>query len=146
MKSQIRVTDTGVFARFGDAGIDVPQVDALVREHLVSDHLSFPHQFERMWLFPGSQPGRHLVTEVFRRDLNAIRIKPYESRKTSMFHLAANMPSPLLGGLLGITETNAATAASRHVAGRRTSTWLFRFQSALTRFDSCPEWSRQRST
>lgn len=106
---QIRVTDTGVFARFGDAWIEMPPlVDALVREHLVSDHLSFPHQFERMWLFPGSQPGRHLVTEVFRRDLNAIRIKPYESRKTSMFHLAANMPSPLLGGLLGITETNAA--------------------------------------
>lgn len=106
---QIRITENDVSVRFAETMIEMPPiVDTLLKEHLGNRTLFFPHERDRIWLFPGSQPGRHLVTEVFRRDLNELGIKPYASRKASMFHLAATMPSPLLAGLLGITEKNAA--------------------------------------
>lgn len=121
--SQVRLTDTGVSVRFAESWIEMPPlVDSLLREHMADRPTSFPTQIRRVWLFPGSQPGQHLVTEVFRRDLNAAGIKPYENRKTAMFHLASSIPSPILASLLGITEVNAARWSA--LAGRSWTSYI----------------------
>lgn len=120
---QVRITDTDVAVRFSETWIEMPPlVDTLLREHLDSRPITFPTQIHRAWLFPGSQPGQHCVTEVFRRDLKAAGIKPYEHRKTAMFHLASTMPSPLLSSLLGITEANAARWSA--LAGRSWTSYI----------------------
>lgn len=109
---QIRIVNADVFVTFATDDIQMPPVlDDLVRKYL--DHRQVPATAGKDpgWLFPGSQPGQHLVTEVFRRDLNAIGIKPHESRKAAMFDLAATTPAPILAGLLGVTDRNAANWA-----------------------------------
>lgn len=115
---QVHLADGGVFVTFATDAIQMPPIlDDLVREYL--DYRAIPSAVGRDpgWLFPGSQPGRHLVTEVFRRDLNAIGIKPHESRKAALFHLAATIPAPILAGLLGVTDRNAATWAELAARG-----------------------------
>lgn len=115
---QVHLADGGVFVTFATDAIQMPPIlDDLVRECL--DYRAIPSAVGRDpgWLFPGSQPGRHLVTEVFRRDLNAIGIKPHESRKAALFHLAATIPAPILAGLLGVTDRNAATWAELAARG-----------------------------
>lgn len=109
---QIDITEEGVFVTFAEDAIQMPPVlDNLVRAHLENRIVPTNVNQDPGWLFPGAQPGHHLVTEVFRRDLNAIGIKPHESRKAAMFDLASTIPAPVLAGLLGITDRNAATWA-----------------------------------
>lgn len=60
------------------------------------------------WLFPEGNPGRHLATENIRAQLVAIGMKPNEGRKAALFQLAADMPAPVLGELIGISNNNAA--------------------------------------
>jgi hypothetical protein len=63
------------------------------------------------WLFPGGSPGRHLNTENIRAQLVAIGMKPYEGRKATLFQLAADIPAPVLGELIGISNKSAAVWA-----------------------------------
>lgn len=120
---QIHATETDVLVTFANDPIEMPPIlDDLLRNYLTTRAERLVETSDPGWLFPGGQPGRHLVTEVFRRDLTAIGIKPYESRKASMFHLAARIPAPVLAGLLGITDRNAAAWAK--LAGRDWSAYI----------------------
>lgn len=126
---QVRIADDDVFVTFATDAIQMPPIlDDLVREHIDNRNIPVNVGTDPGWLFPGSQPGHHLVTEVFRRDLKAIGIKPHESRKAAMFHLAGTIPAPILAGLLGTTDKNAATWAE--LAARGWSSYIHdRFES-----------------
>lgn len=78
------------------------------------------------WLFPGGLPGRHLATENVRAQLVERGIQPADARKAAMFSLPAEIPTPVLAELLGLspsTATRWATLAahdwSQYAAPRR---------------------------
>ncbi|MCL2455789.1 MAG: hypothetical protein FWD18_10910 [Micrococcales bacterium] len=105
---QVHLTEH-VTVTFASTPIQMPPLlDGLVRQHLEHRTQTSPPGHDAGWLFPGRQPGRHVVTEVFRRELVAIGIKPHENRKAALLHLAASMPAPILAELLGTTDKNAA--------------------------------------
>lgn len=121
--SQVHITADQVFVTFADDPIQMPPIlDDLLHDHITNNTAPPTPGDTAHWLFPGAQPGRHLVTEVFRRELTTHGIKPYESRKAAMFHLATTMPAPILAGLLGITNKNAATWAD--LAARDWNTYI----------------------
>ena len=92
-----------------------PPLDALLAEHLTDRGMSLHGSRATGWLFPGGNPGRHLNTENIRSQLVAIGIKPYEGRKATLLQLAADVPTPVLGELIGISNNAAdwARLASR---------------------------------
>lgn len=118
---QVTVTDNDTVAAgtvgtvhvtFGAVAIQMPAVlDELIREHLRHRGQSLYASRDTGWLFPGGSPGRHLSTEAIRAQLVAIGIKPYENRKATLFHLAGDIPAPVLAELIGITNDNAANWA-----------------------------------
>ncbi len=108
--SQIIITDDrAVHVTFSTIPVQMPPVlDDLIREHLEHRGKSLYASRDTGWLFPGGNPGHHLATENIRSQLVAIGIKPYESRKATLFQLAGDMPAPVLAELIGITNNNAA--------------------------------------
>ena len=102
---------------FDSTPIELPEpLDALIRQQLAhrgqASYVSRPAP----WLFPGGIPGKHLATENIRSQLVARGIQPLASRHAAMFHLAAQIPSPVLGEILGVTPSTAtrwAALASR---------------------------------
>jgi hypothetical protein len=108
--SQVTITaDSRVDVTFTTVPIQMPAlVDQIIHDHLQHRGRSLYASRGTQWLFPGGKPGRHLQTENIRAQLVAIGIKPYESRKAALFHLAAEMPAPVLAELLGIADTTAA--------------------------------------
>jgi hypothetical protein len=112
--SQITVTDDQtVSVTFNTIPIQMPPVlDELIRDHLQHRGKSLYASRDTGWLFPGGTPGHHLATENIRSQLVAIGIKPYENRKATLFHLAGDIPSPVLAELIGITNNNAAEWAA----------------------------------
>ena len=120
--SQVTSVDDGtVHVAFNGIAIQMPAVvDELIREHLGHRGKSLYVSRETGWLFPGGNPGRHLATENIRSQLVQIGMKPYESRKATLFQLAAKMPAPVLAELIGITPKNAtdwARLAARDWSG-----------------------------
>ena len=106
--SQITVTDQAIDVTFNTIPLQMPAVlDDLIRQQLHHRGKSLYASRETGWLFPGGDPGRHLSTETIRSQLVAIGIKPYENRKAALFHLAGEMPAPVLAELIGITHNNA---------------------------------------
>jgi hypothetical protein len=81
-------------------------LDALIAEHRAARHEPARLTRNRLAL-PGGSPGRHLNTESIRAQLVAIGIKPYEGRTATLFQLAADMPAPVLGELIGISNNDA---------------------------------------
>ncbi|WP_181722911.1 hypothetical protein [Nocardia gipuzkoensis] len=104
---------------FDTVPIEMPEpLDQLLRDHLThGGPASFANQ--GIWLFPGRLPGKHLVTENIRAELVSHGIHPKHARHAAMFHLAADMPTPVLAELLGlspITATRWAILSSRNWA------------------------------
>lgn len=127
---QIEIADRHVQVTFSDAAIQMPPIlDQLLRRHV--DSLA-----DSTWLFPGGQPGQHLVTEVFRRRLVEIGIKPHESRKAALFGLAARVPAPILAELVGLTDKNAADWVA--LAARDWNTYISN-RAASTRSKARPQ-------
>jgi integrase len=92
--------------------IEMPEpLDQLLREHL---DRGGPASYANTgtWLFPGRLPGKHLVTENIRSELVAHGIRPHYARHAAMFHLAADLPTPVLAELLGISPTTASRWAA----------------------------------
>lgn len=112
--SQIAETDDhGLNVTFNTIPIRMPPVlDDLIREHLERRGKSLYASRDTGWLFPGGNPGHHLASENIRAQLVATGIKPYENRKAALFHLAGDIPSPVLAELIGITTHNAADWAA----------------------------------
>lgn len=107
--SQISHVEDTLHVTFRNIAIPLPApLDTLVADHLGERGMSLHGSRDTGWLFPGGSPGRHLNTENIRAQLVAIGMKPYEGRKATLFQLAADIPAPVLGELIGISNNNAA--------------------------------------
>ena len=104
--------DGTVTTAFDTVPIEMPEL----LDHLLRDHLADggPASFANkgIWLFPGRLPGKHLVTENIRAELVTHGIRPSHARQAAMFHLAADIPTPVLAELLGLAPATAARWAS----------------------------------
>ncbi|MGW5229925.1 hypothetical protein ACWEP5_33975 [Nocardia niigatensis] len=109
---QVTLLPDSVTVTFDTVAIDMPApLDELLREHL--DHGGpASHANHDTWLFPGRLPGKHLVTENIRGELVAHGIRPHHARHAAMFGLAAEMPTPVLSELLGLSPTTAGRWAA----------------------------------
>ena len=110
-------SDGTVTVTFDTVPIEMPELlDQLVLDQLArSQHARYANHHKR-WLFPGRHAGRHLATENIRKRLVERGIHPAEARKAAMFQLAAEIPTPVLAELLGlspVTATRWATLAAR---------------------------------
>jgi hypothetical protein len=107
--SQVSRVDDTMHLTFNTVAIAMPApLDSLIEDHLGERGMSLHASRDTGWLFPGGTPGRHLNTENIRAQLVAIGLKPYEGRKAALLQLAADIPAPVLGELLGISNNNAA--------------------------------------
>lgn len=108
--SQVTIADDHtVMVTFNTIPVQMPPgLDDLIRDHLTRRGKSLYGSRDTGWLFPGGNPGHHLATENIRAQLVEIGIKPFEHRKAALFHLAGDIPSPVLAELIGITNGNAA--------------------------------------
>jgi hypothetical protein len=121
--------DGSVTVTFDTVAIEMPELlDRLVLDQLNrSQHDRYANHHKR-WLFPGRHAGRHLATENIRKQLVERGIHPADARKAAMFQLAAEIPTPILAEMLGLSPTTAtrwaALAArdwSQYTAMRRDS-------------------------
>jgi hypothetical protein len=105
-----------VEVRFGKTLIVLPPLlDDLVRDLLhVRGHSSLPTSQSRTWLFPGAAPGRPLTAGNLGRRLRELDLIPVirTARNAAMLHLAAEIPTPLLAELIGISPGRAASWAN----------------------------------
>ncbi|MGH2909079.1 MAG: hypothetical protein ACRDK8_07275 [Solirubrobacteraceae bacterium] len=124
--SQVSHVDSALHVTFRTVAVPMPApLDSLIDQHMADRGMSLHGSRDTGWLFPGGSPGRHLNTENIRYQLVALGMKPYEGRKAALFQLAADMPAPVLGELIGISHNNAsdwARLAARdwrsYIAGR----------------------------
>lgn len=105
--------DGRVSVTFDSLDIELPEpLDRLVVEQLSRPgQSSFVSQPDR-WLFPGGIPGRHLDTEIVRKQLVARGIQPTSARKAAMFQLAGEIPTPILSDILGLAANTTVRWAS----------------------------------
>ena len=59
------------------------------------------------WLLPGAKPGTHIGPERIRRRLRQLGIRPDTGRPAALLALAASVPAPILGELLGYCDDTA---------------------------------------
>lgn len=106
---QVTLTDDGqVTVTFERTPILMPEpLDRIIIEHMNRRGQASYASRNSRWLFPGGIPGNHLATENIRGQLVDRGIKPYNSRKAALFQLAAEIPTPILAELLGISTTTA---------------------------------------
>lgn len=128
-RDQVTDNDARVVVTFDTVPIELPpEVGALLLEHMRGYSPASYQVGDTDWLFPGRLPGRSMHTESVRRVLVSHSIHPRQSRSTTLFALAGQIPTPVLADLLGIsrnTATRWATLAARdwssYVAHRRPS-------------------------
>jgi hypothetical protein len=123
-------SDGTVAVTFDKVPIEMPELlDGLVLDQLARSRHDRYANHQKRWLFPGRHASRHLATENIRKRLVSCGIHPFDARKAAMFQLAAEIPTPILGELLGLSPTTAtrwATLAARdwsqYAAMRRATT------------------------
>lgn len=120
--SQIDLTeDARVLVSFDTTPVQMPPIlDTLIRQHLARPGVPSIASQDHGWLFGGRNPGRHLTTENFRKELVDHGIHPRRSRHAALFGLAAELPAPVLADLIGIADTTAtrwAALAARDWSG-----------------------------
>jgi hypothetical protein len=59
------------------------------------------------WLLPGAKPGTRIGPERIRRRLRQLGIHPQTGRPAALLALAASVPAPILGELLGYCDDTA---------------------------------------
>lgn len=113
--------DDRVVVTFDTVPIELPpDVGTLLLEHIHARGTASYGDSGPDWLFPGRIPGRSLHTESVRRVLVSHGIHPRQSRSTTLFSLAGQIPTPVLADLLGIsrgTATRWAALAARDWSG-----------------------------
>ncbi len=113
--------DGRVLVSFDTLPIEMPPgLDDLIRRHLTLPGAPSIASSGHGWLFPGRNPGRHLVREVFRSKLAVHGIRPGNSRHAAMLALAGEVPAPVLAELIGISDKTAtkwAALAARDWSG-----------------------------
>lgn len=119
---RVHDTEGTLTVRFGTDEIRLPNpltelVQALRRRSGYAAYASDPGP----WLFPGGRPGRHLTEHVLQIRLRQAGIPTIrEARNAALMQLAAEIPAPVLAGLVGISPQTAvawATLAKRDWAG-----------------------------
>lgn len=112
--NQITLTDHGrVLVAFEATPVQMPPIlDELIRQHLTRPGVPSIASSDHGWLFPGRNPGRHLATENFRKELVDHGIHPGRSRHAALFSLASALPAPVLADLVGIADTTATRWAA----------------------------------
>jgi len=121
-RDQVSEHDDGrVIVTFDTVPIELPpDVGTLLLEHIGGRSAASYGDAEADWLFPGRIPGRSLTTESVRGVLVSHGIHPRQSRSTTLFSLAGQIPTPVLADLLGIsrgTATRWAPLAARDWSG-----------------------------
>lgn len=113
--NQITLTDDArVLVTFDATPVQMPPIlDALIRQHLDRPGVPSIASGDHGWLFPGRNPGRHLATENFRKELVDHGIHPARSRHAALFSLAGALPAPVLIGIADTTATRWAALAAR---------------------------------
>ncbi|MCA1679936.1 MAG: hypothetical protein LC777_13815, partial [Actinobacteria bacterium] len=87
--------------RLGQAPIELPEpLAGLVR--------GLHERAPGPWLLPGAKPGTHIGSERIRCRLRQLGIRPERSRPAALLALAANVPAPILGELLGYCDDTAS--------------------------------------
>ncbi|MFE3443514.1 hypothetical protein ACFXNW_10820 [Nocardia sp. NPDC059180] len=125
---QVSLLSDTVTVTFDTVAVEMPEpLDQLLRQHLTANGPA-SHANRGIWLFPGRLPGKHLVTENIRSELVANGIHPNHARHAAMFHLAAEIPTPVLAELLGLSPYTAnrwaalsARSWGQYTAMRRTA-------------------------
>ena len=123
---QVDHADGRVLVTFDTVPIELPPgLSQLVLEQKDSHGVSSYAVGNTRWLFPGRNPGSHMVTERIRNELVSHGIHPRKSRTAALFALASQIPAPVLADIAGITPNAAirwaALAArdwSRYIADR----------------------------
>lgn len=107
--NQITLTDDErVLVTFDATPVQMPPIlDELTRQHLTRPGVPSIASGDHGWLFPGRNPGKHLATENFRKELVDHGIHPGRSRHAALFGLAGSLPAPVLADLVGIADTTA---------------------------------------
>ena len=113
-RDQVTENEGGrVIVTFDTVPIELPpDVGTLVLEHIRGRGPASYGIAGTDWLFPGRLPGRSLHTESVRRILVSHGIHPRQSRSTTLFALAGQIPTPVLADLLGISA--APRPAGQH--------------------------------
>lgn len=123
MTSQITLTDERVFVAFDATPVQMPPIlDELIRRHLARPGVPSIASGDHGWLFSGRNPGRHLATENFRKELVDHGIHPGQSRHAALFSLAGALPAAVLADLIGIADTTATRWAA--LAARDWSSYI----------------------
>lgn len=89
-----------VLLKLGQDPIEVPDPLATLLRGL-HDQATGP------WLLPGAKPGTHIGAERIRRRLRQLGIRPFSGRPAALLALAASVPAPVLGELLGYCDDTA---------------------------------------
>ncbi|MBK9697048.1 MAG: hypothetical protein IPO80_06510 [Propionibacteriaceae bacterium] len=118
--------DGRVLVTFDSIPIEMPPgLSRLILDQKASHGLTPYTAGDTNWLFPGRNPGTHMVTERIRNELVSHGIHPRQSRSAALFALASQIPAPVLAEIAGITPAAAirwaALAArdwSRYIADR----------------------------
>jgi hypothetical protein len=117
-------TDKGIMLELGSKPLDVPPpLDKLLLQQVSNrrGHGAVGHSTgtDNHWLFPGVRPGRPLSAYQLMRRLQTLGIAVRASRNTALVHLAAELPTPVISQLLGMSldtaERWAATAGTGHL-------------------------------
>lgn len=121
---QVAIDDAGrVMVSFDAVPVEMPPgLDDLIRRHLARPGTPSIANTDHGWLFPGRNPGRHMVRENFRAKLVAGGIPPGKSRHAAMFALAGGIPAAVLADLVGIADTTAIRWAA--LAARDWSSYI----------------------
>lgn len=119
---QVAIDDAGrVMVSLEAVPVEMPPaLDDLIRRHLTRPGAPSIASTDHGWLFPGRNPGRHMVRENFRSKLVTSGIHPGQSRQAAMFALAGGIPAAVLSDLIGIADTTAirwAALAARDWSG-----------------------------
>ncbi len=94
-------------------------------------HAALGDQGTSRWLFPGGQPGRPISAYQLGKRLHQLGLRPGQSRSTTLFQLATDLPAALLSRMLGIHITVAV--AWQHAAAGDWTTYAAEISRRTTR-------------
>lgn len=92
--------------------------------------ISGKRPFEKDWLFPGRQAGRHISSEYLRTRLKALGIECRAARRAALLQLGSEVPAAVLADMLGL-HTSTATKWVERAGGNWTNYVADRISTSL---------------
>ena len=114
----VTITEDAVAIRLGTTPIELPQPLAGHLRDLVTDRRTGAAAAidEPRWLFHGKAPGRPIHELALSRRLKLIGVDCAAARRSTLLHLAGEIPAAIVAEMLGIHISTATTWAE--IAGR----------------------------